>query len=314
MATKPKYKKFDESDAHGAASKFGQLIGQAFAGAVVNCIEAYLERLHKDQYKLLEPDEGKKLVRMKMFGGTSRQMDNVIVPAHSIDPVALFESKWLKDARHHNDKGAWILQLKEIRKKYPTVRGAVAILAGYWTSGVGVMFETEAGVETVLVATDQQVYQTLQTEINNVLNTLGLAAIDLSDTAAIRNTLPRSWDLANVLQQLEQSGALATIAGNWFGFEDEQGNNGITRVENAIASLLSPLPETVRVVKLELAFQIETGNTIYHEVSDMEEARELMDLYFANPAEILKIITPRKTNDPVIPDDIEMDASADSPI
>jgi hypothetical protein len=78
-------------------------------------------------------------------------------------------SKWLKDARHHNDKGAWILQLREISKQYSTVRGAVAILAGYWTEGVGLMLESNAGVRMILVATDEEVYSTLQQPLNEYL-------------------------------------------------------------------------------------------------------------------------------------------------
>ncbi|MCK6580711.1 MAG: hypothetical protein L6Q98_21680 [Anaerolineae bacterium] len=133
---------FEEGDSHGAASKFGQLLGEAFADAVYRFIGRYL-REHYPAYSLLEPAEGKKLVQLAMLGGTSRQMDSVIVPRNSTDPVALFKSKWLKDGRHHNDKGAWILQLKEIRRKHPTVRGAVANLGGFWNESARLMFERE---------------------------------------------------------------------------------------------------------------------------------------------------------------------------
>lgn len=156
---------FGSDNSHGAASRFGQMIGEAFASQVVSFIHQYLSETYPD-HVLLEPEVGRALVKLEMTGGTFRQMDNVIVQRGSSDPIALFESKWLKDARHHNDKGAWILQLREMRKKYPTVRGAVANLAGYWTESVGVMFQSEGGIISVLVATDQEVYDSLQPHID----------------------------------------------------------------------------------------------------------------------------------------------------
>jgi hypothetical protein len=110
---------YTANSAGPAASKFGQMIGDAFANAVIDLIAEYLTE-HFPEYTLLSG------VRLKMFGGTLREMDNIIAPKDSDDPVALFESKWLKDGRHHNDKGAWILQFREIHKNYATVRGAVA--------------------------------------------------------------------------------------------------------------------------------------------------------------------------------------------
>ncbi len=75
----------------------------------------YLNEAHSE-YEILAPVEGKKLLRLEMLGGTPTQLDTVIAPLHSDDPVALLETKWLKEARHHNDKGAWIMQLKAIRE------------------------------------------------------------------------------------------------------------------------------------------------------------------------------------------------------
>ncbi len=81
---------FEEGDSHGAASKFGQLLDEAFADAVYRFIGRYL-REHYPAYSLLEPAEGKKLVQLAMLGGTSRQMDSVIVPRNSTDPVQLLD-------------------------------------------------------------------------------------------------------------------------------------------------------------------------------------------------------------------------------
>jgi hypothetical protein len=298
LPQKPKW--YTEQDAHGASSKWGQMIGDAFANAVIILIENHLAMNHP-QFVLLEPIEGKTVVRLEMFGGTSRQLDNVIAPKNSDEPIALFESKWLKDARHHNDKGAWILQLKEVRKKYPTVRGAVAILAGYWTEGVGVMFKSEAGVQTVLVATDSEVYSTLQEPINQVLRKHGLPTIAF-DVEVIRNSLPRPHDLANALIELKSNGSLDIIAATWFSFAKGVGENnqiiiGGDLIKSSIDSLLDSLPENPQVKRLEIALEIDTGNIIYHEFDDEEAALEFIQTYFRNPQAILNKITPKQRSD-----------------
>ncbi|HLV37374.1 MAG TPA: hypothetical protein VKY59_19805, partial [Spirillospora sp.] len=155
-----------------AASKFGQMIGETFEQVVFDFIDQYLAVSHPD-YEILAPEEGKQIIALQTFGGTLRQLDTVVVEKESDDPVALLETKWLKDARHHNDKGAWILQLREVRKQYATIRGAAAILAGYWTEGVGVMLDTNAGIRMILVATDEEIYQTLHNPLNDYLRDIG---------------------------------------------------------------------------------------------------------------------------------------------
>lgn len=299
-AKKTQYKTYTELTAHGAASKFGQLIGDAFADVVFNLIGEHLRSTHPE-YILLEPQTGKHLVKLEMFGGTFRQMDNVIVPKHSADPVALFESKWLKDGRHHNDKGAWILQLKEVRKRYPSVRGAVANLAGFWTEGVAVMFEKEGKIKMVLVATDEEIYGTIQAPLNEYLANHDLEPLTL-DVIEIRDSLPRAWDLANCLIELKASGALDAIAVTWLNFQrtegkDKQEITGRHLVTGAIDQLLEPLPSNPKVETLEIALQISTGNTIYREFRDAEEAMQFIQTYFTTPKLILDEITPKKKDD-----------------
>jgi hypothetical protein len=284
-----------EKDQSGAASRFGQLIGTAFATVVIAYIKDYLRDKHPG-YILLEPEQGKQVIRLKMLGGTSRQMDNVIVPVDSREPIALLESKWLKDARHHNDKGAWILQLREVRKKYATLRGAVAVLAGYWTEGVGVMFTSEAGIRMVLVATDEEVYGTLQEPLSRYLEKNGLSAFPLI-AEEIRVGLPRPWDLANCLEELNATNELISIAQSWLTLPKPQAETlrvGGDFVGAAIDELLKPLPDNPKIERLEIALQIDTGNTIYCEFSDMEQAIEFIQTHFQDPKNILKKITPQK--------------------
>lgn len=291
--------RYTSQSSGSAASKFGQMLGEAFEAVIFEMIESYLNKAHPD-YEILAPEEGKQIVALQTFGGTLRQLDTVVVEKETDDPVALLETKWLKDARHHNDKGAWILQLREVRKQYPTVRGAAAIMAGYWTEGVGVMLDTNAGIRMILVATDEEVYQTLQTPLNDYLGKIGAAPLHL-DPVMMRKSYPRVYDLANFLMDLEERGHLHNLALQWLNFERAKHADGriITggdKVQQTITDLLAPLPPDPQIRRFELALQIDTGNTIYQEFDDMEMLIEFVKTYHNNPEAILKIITPGKRN------------------
>lgn len=286
---------YTENSSRSAASRFGQMIGDAFERVVIDLIRDYVAEFH-NKYEVLEPDGGiSSRVTLEMFGGSKRQLDTVVIAKNSDDPVALLETKWLKDARHHNDKGAWILQLREVKKKYSTIRGAAAILAGYWTEGVAVVLMSEGGIDMVLVATDEQVYSTLQTPLNDFL---GEDSFEL-DVRQMRQSYPRPWDLANLLQFLEEINELNAIAESWLEFEreinhSEQSKTGRDLIKEAIDKLLSPLPEDPQIEKFEISLQINTGNTIYREFDDVEAALGFIQEHFGDPTEILKRITPRK--------------------
>ncbi len=270
------------------ASKFGQIIGEAFEDIVIELVKNHLAEKHAD-YELLRPEEGKKIIRLEMLGGLPRQMDNVIVLKDTIEPVALLETKWLKDSRHHNDKGAWILQLREVRKKHPTIRGAVAVLAGYWTEGVGLMLLSEGGIKMALVATDEQVYSTLQPSLDQFLgdNTFQL------DAAAMRESYERPEDLLNLILYLQSDGTLKTIAQSWLQFEKIPQVTGADLVKFAIDELLAPLPPVPMIQKFEITLQINTGNTIHAAFTHLEDAQAFLQAFAHNPQAILERITPR---------------------
>ncbi|HVU10781.1 MAG TPA: hypothetical protein VHD90_05860 [Phototrophicaceae bacterium] len=281
-----------EEDSISKSSKAGQIIGNAFESVVINFITHYIEANY-EAYELLQPEEGGKLVKLEMLGGTLRQLDTVIVSKNSFDPIALLETKWLKDARHHNDKGAWILQLREVRKRYPTVRGAVAILAGYWTEGVGVVFMSEAGVRMVLVASDEEIYGTLQQPLNEFLGDESF----ILDVRKMRQRYERPGDFARFLIHLQDEKRLQYIATSWLDFERERNEQSIITgkdlIRKAIDEILAPLPSNPRIKDLEIALQIDTGNTIYQKFDDVESALEFIQSYFNNPEAILRRISPQ---------------------
>lgn len=219
-------------------------------------------------------------------------MDTTVVAKASQEPVALLESKWLKDARHHNDKGAWILQLREVKKRHATIRGLVAVLAGYWTEGVGVVLMSDAEIKMIHVATDEEVYSTLQPLLDEFLGEATFAF----DAKEMRESYPRPDDLVRLMLYLQEMGKLDSVAAKWLQFvrkEADQSISGEDRIKRAIDELLSPLPFNPVIQRFEIALQIETGNTIYEEFDDFEKAVEFLQTYFQNPQEILRRIKPK---------------------
>jgi len=282
---------------HGRISHVGQLIGEAFENAVITFVRSHLKKNHP-AFILLKPEEGKKLLTLTMPGGIKRQLDTVVAPIDSDDPVALLETKWLKDGRHWSDKGAWILQLREVRKNYPTVRGAAAILAGYWKEGVRVLLRNEGGgIEMILVATDEEVYNSIQPHLDKALgeNTFKL------DARQIRGRFPERYvDMFDdFLIGLKETGELNKLAKQWLKFPrvDTNGNvtNGQDLIRKALDHLLQPLPLNPRINTFEITLEVETGNLIYRKFKDLEELLDFINKDVTDPAKIFEEISPKPT-------------------
>lgn len=282
---------------HGRISHVGQLIGEAFENVVIKLIKSHLKKNHPT-FILLRPDEGRKLLTLDMPGGIKRQLDTVVAPIDSDDPVALLETKWLKDGRHWSDKGAWILQLREVRKNYPKVRGAAAILAGYWNEGVRILLRNEGGgIDMILVATDEEVYNSIQPYLDKVL---GEKTFKLN-ARQIRGRFPEQYVdvFDDFLIALRETGELNKLAKQWFRFPrtDVDGNetNGKELIRRALDVLLQPLPANPRINNFEITLEVETGNLIYRKFKDLEELLDFINQNATDPAKILDEISPKSS-------------------
>jgi hypothetical protein len=281
---------------HGRASHIGQLIGEAFEDVVFRFIKHYLKRNYPD-FAILNPEQGKKLLTLDMPGGIKRQLDTVIAFSDSDDPVALLETKWLKDGRHWNDKGAWILQLREVRKNYPTVRGAAAVLAGYWNEGVRVFLKNEGGgIDMILVATDDEIYQSLQPYLDQFL---GKKSFSL-DAKEIRNRFPSEQvnNFDDFLIHLRDTDELYKLAKSWLYFDREfetgEKYKGKHLIQSAIDGLLKPIPKNPKLNQFEITLQVETGNLIHKIFNDAEEMIDFINQTVYNPEKIRAMISPKR--------------------
>lgn len=281
---------------HGRASHIGQLIGEAFENVVFKFIKHYLKKNHPE-FMILAPEQGKKLLTLDMPGGIKRQLDTVIASVDSDDPIALLETKWLKDGRHWSDKGAWILQLREVRRNYPTVRGAAAVLAGYWNEGVRVLLKNEGGgIDMILVATDDEIYQSLQPYLDQYLGENSFVL----DAKQIRLRFPEKHvdEFDDFLIGLRESGQLYKLAKTWLNLERtiESGESfkGKVLIQKALDDLLKPLPKHLKINQFEVTFQVETGNLIHKTFNDLEEMLDFINQTASDSEKIREIISPKK--------------------
>ncbi len=153
--------------ATSSASSLGQWIGAIISNGVTLVWNDILSDY--DDYKLLKPEKDKKNTYLPNTRGQNKEIDDIICNSDK-DPIIISESKWLKDARHLNDKGAWVALMSEIKQQNTSVKGAISVLAGPWDSG-GNIDALNHVVQVVLIKTED-VYQLLrEIGVNIVINT-----------------------------------------------------------------------------------------------------------------------------------------------
>ncbi len=156
------------------------------------------------------------------------------------------------------------------------------------------MFRSEGGVHSALVATDEEIYSTLQNPINEVLATLNLPPF-VFDARLIRKRLPRSEDMQRALMILKQSGQLADIASTWLYFPRLVEGRAIMG-KDLILEIFNDLlaqPTRVNSKRMSLTMEVTTGNLLHFEADDMELMFEFIKTYWGNSDAILDKITPK---------------------
>ncbi len=119
----------------------GSALGEAIGGHMEEALNAFLaETTQQLGYhfisrspKLNAKGVPRKLLLHDKFG-TAYNIDAVITN-ESMQPIVLVESKYIRYKKHNRDKGSWICTAHPaIRRRYPSVRSSIAVLAGNWSS------------------------------------------------------------------------------------------------------------------------------------------------------------------------------------
>ena len=78
--------------------------------------------------------EKKKVINLYDKYGTVYQVDSVIVNP-DMQPLVVFESKYIRYKKHNRDKGSWICATHQaVRSHYQSIRKFIAVLAGRWSA------------------------------------------------------------------------------------------------------------------------------------------------------------------------------------
>lgn len=128
-------------DAYKAVTNPGSAIGEAIGASMERALEAMLSDI-ADEYgchyltagvrKTKNGQTVKKLLMSDNYGN-EYDIDGVITNA-SMQPLILFESKYIRYKKHNRDKGSWICTAHSaVRRRYHSVRSSIAVLAGSWS-------------------------------------------------------------------------------------------------------------------------------------------------------------------------------------
>lgn len=114
-------------------SAIGEAIGASMEAALGEFLKIIAEA-NNHHYIAKSPFKGKKKLLMYDQHGTGYNIDSVIAN-ESMQPIILFESKYIRYKKHNRDKGSWLCTAHPaVRRKYHSIRSSIAILAGNWSS------------------------------------------------------------------------------------------------------------------------------------------------------------------------------------
>ena len=122
-------------------SNYGSAIGEAIGASMEKALEVLLNKV-ADKYNYYYLTAGvrktkagnppKKLLMFDNFGN-DYDIDGVIAN-EAMQPLILFESKYIRYKKHNRDKGSWVCHAHSaIRRRYHSIRSSIAILGGSWS-------------------------------------------------------------------------------------------------------------------------------------------------------------------------------------
>lgn len=127
-------------------SAIGEAIGTYMQVALEEFIDSLIEEyechfVKKIGYNPTTKKTSKKLLLYDSFGN-DYNIDGVITN-EKMQPLVLLESKYIRYKKHNRDKGSWICNAhSSIRKRYTSIRGSIAVLAGNWSKTSLLMMES----------------------------------------------------------------------------------------------------------------------------------------------------------------------------
>lgn len=128
----------------------GSAIGEAIGASMERALKAKLEEL-ADEYGCHYLTSGvrktkggtvtKKLLMSDNYGN-EYDIDGVLAN-EQMQPLIIFESKYIRYKKHNRDKGSWICTAHSaVRRRYHSIRSSIAVLAGSWSGSSQAMMRS----------------------------------------------------------------------------------------------------------------------------------------------------------------------------
>ena len=255
-----------------ASSALGQQMGALFDEAVLDLLHELSAIL---EFELVSPPKGKHLQHLTPIHGIPKQIDHIIAAKGQSDPLVVVELKWLKDSRHIYDKGGWIEGLAKVKQGNPTVRGALALLAGHWSPKIIQQLEFGGGVRAIVMLNVDEMYSLLRQygvdiQIDKERNAIANAEAALEHFTKLSGT-PR----AQIKKQIAAKGR--------------------AEVEKALRHFLTPV-EKLAVTSIEVSLKTNQGNVFTKEFASAEKAIEFISQHTGPEAEekLRRVLKERK--------------------
>ena len=187
------------SNVANPGSALGEAIGTSMEKALETLINEIANRYgyHYLTSGVRETKSGKKAKKLLMSDnfGNEYNIDGVLAN-QSMQPLIIFESKYIRYTKHNKDKGSWICNTHSaIRRRYHSIRSSIAVLAGNWTRSSQAMMSS-SDISLFLIPFDN---------ICDILNKLN---VDLNWGEKERDKVTRAWENFSKLnsQQKESIG------------------------------------------------------------------------------------------------------------
>ena len=167
----------------------GSALGEAIGSSMEDALEKLLNDVaDKYGYHYLtsgvrKTKSGKKPKKLLMSDNFGNEYDiDGVLANQSMQPLIIFESKYIRYKKHNRDKGSWICNAHSaVRKRYHSIRSSIAILAGNWSGSSQAMMRSN-DINLFLIPFDY---------ICEVLSEFG---IDFNWEEKDRDKAIRSWE------------------------------------------------------------------------------------------------------------------------
>jgi hypothetical protein len=244
------------TDVANPGSAIGEAIGAAMENALRNKLVAIADE-HSCHYLtsgVRNTKAGNKVKKLLMSDNYGNEYDiDGVLANEAMQPIIIFESKYIRYKKHNRDKGSWICTAHSaVRRRYHSIRSSIAVLAGSWSQSSQAMM-TSNDINLFLIPFDY------------ICEILSRYNIDFNWGEKEKHKATLAWNTYSELEQCQK---------------DEIGELMASYVEHQLFDLIkkildNTIDRTVEKVLVELVSNL--GEVKVYEFANVNEAIEFLN-------------------------------------